>query len=479
MLLPLIIIWPLSVGITYLVAQNLATKPFDQALEDNVRALAAQVKVTPQGNVQFIFPTPARDVLESDERDKKFYQIVGVNGEVLSGDRDLNTAPSEEVVLVDVVRLRDDNVKGKSLRVAYTWVQLERRGEPLEGSPVLVQVAETLGKRERLARDITSGIVFPQFVTLPISVLLVYLGLTRGVRPLSRLADRLRQRAPSDMSPIPEKDAPMELQPLLLSMNELMAKLDSNLATQKRFIADAAHQMKTPLAGLRMQAELALRQTDPDELRSSLRQLALSTERATHVVNQLLALARTEHRGASALAPAQTIQLTELAADVTRELVPLALERGIDLGYEQSELAPKLKFKGDALMLKELIKNLVDNAIAYTPRGGSVTVIVGEYMTDRERNISQNNISSSQYKYIKLEVEDTGPGISPEERDLIFHAFYRTLDASGTNQRGSGLGLAIVKEIAQQHGADIHVGYNPKLSDPKLPGCVFRITFPL
>lgn len=479
MLLPLLVIWPLSVAITYFVAQNLATKPFDQALEDSVRALAAQVKVTPQGNVLFVFPTPAQDVLESGERDKKFYQVLGVNGEVLSGNRDLNAAPVEDAPLIDVVRLRDDNVKGESLRVAYTWVQPESKGEPLEGSPVLVQVAETLGKRERLARDITSGIVFPQFVTLPISVLLVYLGLTRGVRPLSRLADRLRERAPSDMSPIDDKNAPLELQPLLQSMNALLGKLDANLSTQKRFIADAAHQMKTPLAGLRMQAELALRQTDPDELHSSLEQLSRSTERATHVVNQLLSLARTEHRAATALAPAQTIHLCELVADVTRELVPLALERTIDLGFEDSEVARQLSFKGDALMLKELTKNLVDNAIAYTPGGGSVTARVVEYIPEHLKLRSHSDIYYKQYTHILLEVEDTGPGITLEERERIFEPFYRTLDASGTNQRGSGLGLAIVKEIADQHHAEIQVGYNPKLNDPKFPGTIFRIKFPL
>jgi two-component system, OmpR family, sensor histidine kinase TctE len=479
MLLPLLLIWPLSVLITYLVAQNLATKPFDQALEDNVRAVAAQVKVTPQGKVQFVFPAPASDVLQSDEKDKKFYQVLGVSGEVLSGDRDLNAAPADEAVLVDEVRLRDDNVKGQSLRVAYTWVQPERGGAPLEGSPVLVQVAETLGKRERLARDITSGIVFPQFVTLPISVLLVYLGLTRGLRSLSRLADRLRAREPNDMSPIAEKDAPLELQPLLVSMNELMAKLDSNLATQKRFIADAAHQMKTPLAGLRTQAELALRQTDPAELRASLRQVARSSERATHVVNQLLSLARTEHRGAAAFAPQQTLQLAKIAADVTRELVPLALERGLDLGFEASEQAQRLTLKGDALLLKELMQNLVDNAIAYTPRGGSITVYIKEYIANATDLLPGSNISSKQYKALLLEVEDTGPGISPEERELIFQPFYRTLDASGDNQRGSGLGLAIVKEVAQQHGAQIRVSYNTKLSNPEFPGCVISVIFPL
>jgi two-component system, OmpR family, sensor histidine kinase TctE len=477
MLLPLLLIWPLSVVITYLVAQNLATKPFDQALEDNVRALAAQVKVNPQGKVQFNFPTPAREVLESDERDKKFYLVLGVNGEVLSGDRDLNPVTGDESILIDVVRLRDDNVKGQSLRVAYTWVQPEVKGEPLEGSPVLVQVAETLGKRQRLARDITSGIVFPQFVTLPISVLLVYFGLTRGVRPLSRLADRLRERKPGDMSAIPEKDAPLELQPLLQSMNELMSKLDSNLTTQKRFIADAAHQMKTPLAGLRTQAELALRQTDPAELRASLKQLSRSSERATHVVNQLLSLARTEHRSGAAFAPSQTIYLAKLAAEVARDLVPLALERGIDLGFETTDIAERLHFKGDALMLKELIQNLVDNAIAYTPSGGAVTIYIKEYHANSAYNIGLSNVSSSQYKYIQLMVEDTGPGISPEERDHVFQPFYRTLDASGTNQRGSGLGLAIVKEVAMQHGANIEIGYNAKLSDPAMPGCVFRVTF--
>jgi two-component system sensor histidine kinase TctE len=324
---------------------------------------------------------------------------------------------------------------------------------------VVVQVAETLGKRNQLARDIITGVIFPQFLILPLSVVLVYLGLTRGLRPLSRLQERIRERRPDDMSPIDERYAPDEVKPLVASINDLLAKLASTLHTQRRFIADAAHQMKTPLAGLRTQAELAMRQTDPDELRKSLRQLARSTQRATHVINQLLLLARTENQGLSAGRELQSVDLAALAREVLRDLVPLAMDKRLDLGLETPEGAGRIA--GQPLLLRELLRNLVDNAIAYTPAGGSVTVRVEPDLSGRG---------------VLLAVEDTGPGIAPAERERVFDPFYRGSDTAAVD--GSGLGLAIVKEIAMQHGAQIRIDYNPRQIGREPPGTLLQLRFP-
>ncbi|MDE2048567.1 MAG: HAMP domain-containing histidine kinase, partial [Betaproteobacteria bacterium] len=215
----------------------------------------------------------------------------------------------------------------------------------------------------------------------------------------------------------------------------------------------------TPLAGLRTQAELAMRQTDPDELRASLRQLSLSTQRATHVINQLLALARTEHSGVAANRDVQTVDLAALARDALRDMVPLAMERRIDLGLETPEGASRVP--GQPLLLKELLKNLVDNALRYTPCGGSVTVRV-------EADLSGRNVV--------LAVEDTGPGIAPAERERVFDAFYRGTDSAGVD--GSGLGLAIVKEIALQHNAEIRLSYNPRQIGRDSPGTLLQLSFP-
>jgi len=211
-----------------------------------------------------------------------------------------------------------------------------------------------------------------------------------------------------------------------------------SLSTQKRFLADAAHQLKTPLAGLRMQADLAQRETDADELKKSLKQIGRASVRATHTVNQLLALARAETAGRS-LAK-QRVDLVDVIAEAIQESLPHALDKHIDLGYEghaAGEAASRVDANGT--LLKEMVRNLIDNAINYTPEHGQVTA---RLLADRMGG------------ELMLMVEDTGPGIAEAERALVFQPFYRTL---GTNVDGSGLGLAIVAEIAQQHGATVEI----------------------
>jgi two-component system sensor histidine kinase TctE len=222
--------------------------------------------------------------------------------------------------------------------------------------------------------------------------------------------------------------------PLVSSVNDLLARLTTSLTTQKRFLADAAHQLKTPLAGLRMQAELAQRDSNPDDIRTSLRQIAHSSTRATHTVNQLLALARAETTGRTL--PTAQIDLAQLVTGVVRDSVPRALEHGIDLGYEGPDRMPKIcVMNGNPTLLQEMTRNLVDNAINYSGRGGVVTA----------------RVLFDQFSGVQiLQVEDNGPGIPENERELVLQPFYRAL---GTNVDGSGLGLAIVHEIAQQHGA--------------------------
>src|SRR5205085_7876497 len=185
-----------------------------------------------------------------------------------------------------------------AVRVAYLWV--DAPGRPANAAP-LVQVAETLGKRSRLATEIIKGVILPQFVILPVAVLLVWLALARGIAPLNELQQRIRRRESSDLSPIDENAAPEEVSPLVRAINDLLGRLDQSIKAQKHFLADAAHQLKTPLAGLRTQAELAQRQIDagqhdPLALKKTLQQIARSSQSAAHMVNQLLAMARAENR---------------------------------------------------------------------------------------------------------------------------------------------------------------------------------------
>jgi two-component system sensor histidine kinase TctE len=226
---------------------------------------------------------------------------------------------------------------------------------PGGGAP-LVQVAETLGKRSRLATEIIKGVILPQFVILPLAVLLVWLALARGIAPLNELQQRIRRRDSSDLSPIDEREAPEEVSPLVRAINDLLGRLDKSISAQKHFLADAAHQLKTPLAGLRTQAELAQREidaghADPQALKKSLQQIARSSQSAAHMVNQLLAMARAEDKEHSG--HQQTVHLARLATETVRDFVPRALEKRIDLGYEGPDSAG-LAVLGHPLLLREL-----------------------------------------------------------------------------------------------------------------------------
>jgi two-component system sensor histidine kinase TctE len=487
MLAPLLLLWPMSVVLTWLVAQGIANKPFDRQLGEMARVLSQQVTVQDAGggtlpSASFALPASAAELLHTDETDTLYYQVLGLDGQYLSGDRALPMPNDEERAAPGVVRYRDDEINREPVRIAYVRIGLpDSAGATAAGiEPPIVQVAETLGKRSRLATEIIKGVMLPQFVILPLAVLLVWLALARGIAPLNELQQRIRRRESHDLSPIDERDAPEEVSPLVRAINDLLARLDRSIGAQKHFLADAAHQLKTPLAGLRTQAELAQReidagQRDPQALKKSLQQIARSSQRAARMVNQLLAMARAED--ASQALQRQPVNLARLAAEAVHDFVPRALEKRIDLGYEGPDTASTarrgaagLSVSGQPVLLRELIRNLVDNALQYTPEGGTVTV---------------RAVDDPFGQVVVVQVEDSGPGIPAGERDKVFQPFYRSL---GTNVDGSGLGLAIVREIAQQHGAEItledaNLRHRPGLSEQGGvafgPGARFTVRFPV
>lgn len=454
MLAPLLLVWPMSIAATYLVATSIANAPFDRALADSVTLLAQQVKIS-QGRAHLALPIEVSDLLRADDSDRTYYQVLGTRGELVGGDAALPTPRDEEPPVPGVVQFRNDTVNGEEVRIAA--LQMDSHQPGVERQPY-VQVAETLGKRAQLANEIIKGVILPQFIILPIAVVLVWFGLSRGIRPLSRLQEKIQARAPDDMRPIDPRETPEEVAPLVASFNQLLNRLEHNIQDQKRFIADAAHQMRTPLAGLRTQAELALREADPKELKRSLQQLATSSVRATRLINQLLALARAENRS-HATADFAPMELESLSRDVLKDWVPAALEKRIDLGFEGPGVA--VPILGNAVLLRELLKNLLDNAIRYTPIEGSVTVRVA---------------SDAASGRALLQVEDTGPGIAESERRLVFERFYRIL---GSGSDGSGLGLAIVREIARQHGAQVTLVSPVKPGQADRPGTSIAIQFAL
>jgi two-component system sensor histidine kinase TctE len=446
MLAPLFLLWPMSVAITYVVAQNIADVPYDRALASHLRVLARQVHVV-DGKTALTMTDAVRNVLRGNETDSVFWLALGDQGRYLGGDRELPLPRGADVATPGSIRYEDSTLGGFAIRLAYTRVDAAAGA-----APALIVVAETTERRAQLANDIIKGVIIPQFVVLPIAVLLVWFGLSRGVAPLNALQQRLRARRPDDLSPIDERATPTEIAPLVAAINDLLERLSATVQTQRRFVADAAHQLKTPLAGLRTQAELALRDASADEMQTSLRQLVTGSERATRLVNQLLLLARAENPATVGMTP---IDMNTLACEQTTQWAPQALAIGTDLGFEEAG-RPAL-IAGNAILLAELLNNLLDNALRYTPRGGRVTV--------RVRALPDAAL---------LEVEDSGPGIAPDERERVFDRFYRVL---GTPADGSGLGLAIVREIAQKHAAVVELADNPT-PGCALPGLKITVRFP-
>lgn len=301
----------------------------------------------------------------------------------------------------------------------------------------IYEVAQRMSDRDELAAGAALQAVAPFLVLLPVMGLLVWLIVGRGLAPLERITRWVGERRPDDLAPLPGSGVPQEVQPLVTALNDLLARLDQALQAQRAFVADAAHELRTPLAALNLQAQLLGRADGDEERREAQAELQAGLRRATRVVEQLLILARNEPGGEER--PPQPVNLAELARNVTARHLPLAEAKGIDLGIAQADDGAVVA--GDVVTLETLLSNLVENAVRYTPGGGRVDVSAMRDTTGA-----------------RLEVADTGPGIPAAERERVFDRFYRQL---GTVEPGSGLGLAIVRTIARRHDATVTLLDNP------------------
>jgi two-component system OmpR family sensor kinase len=313
----------------------------------------------------------------------------------------------------------------------------------------LVQVAQPHSVRDNLAADLAWRTIWPLAAVLPLLGLLIWITVGRGLAPLARLAGDLAVRSPAALDPVPQERLPEELRPLVGSLNDLLLRLSQTLESQRALVADAAHELRTPLTALSLQAQLAQRAATDEERSGALAQLRLGIERATHLVEQLLALARTEGQSA-ARAPRARIALDELAREAAAQIAPLAGAKGIDLGLERLDTVAVM---GERTALRTMLANLLDNAVKYTPSGGRVDVEV-----------------RAEPAHALIEVRDTGPGIPPDEHERVFDRFYRV---PGSPQTGSGLGLAIARRIATAHGGSI------ELSDAAPGGLRASVRLPL
>jgi two-component system sensor histidine kinase TctE len=431
LLVPIFTLWVVGAAITYILAIDFANNAYDNALLDSARAVSSRLSF--QNNKTTVdLPPAAQDILKYNERDDFFFQVLTSRGRLLSGD---DTVPSP--AWPDLSKnpgLRDAKIGAHDVRIVTIEVPIPNRPN---NDFVVIQVAETLQGREQLMDNIILGVVLPQFVLIVLAGLAVWFGVTRGLRPLKELQGAVESRSPSDLRPVPIDTAPKEVKPLVNAINRLLMRVREDREAQKRFVANAAHQLRTPLAGLKTQTELAVRNRDPEELRHSLRQIRTSADRATRLVHQLLSLARVEPAAfkTTQIAP---VDINSVARDATAELVPQALDKQIDLGFEG--LLGEHCILGDTGSIYEMASNLIENAILYTHRGGKVTVRV------------------EQDEYLRLVIEDNGPGIPEAERELVFERFYRAL---GNDVSGSGLGLSIVREIAESHNARVRLSAGP------------------
>ncbi len=430
LLLPQLVLWMAAAFVTYNVAARYANRAIDASLSQATRALARQVK--PIGNGLFIdFPRAAQDIIEADPDDRVYYMVSTPPGQFILGSRKLPGPPLTEAPRLGEPYFYDGVVDKVPIRLAGLYVAY---GDGKTRQLMLVQIARGRASRDELARSILGDTVLPLSGLILLMTMIVWAGIRAGLAPLARLRALVEDRAPNDLAPLRIDTAPQELRSLARALNDLLAAVHESVAAQRRFVNDAAHQLRTPLAGLKSQTELALGENQDPALQARLQRVHESAVRSAHLVNQLLSLARAEPESALAQQSSR-VDLRELARELTAEWVPRALQAGVDLGLDDAgDDAPPVFVQGHALLLREALQNLVDNAIRYAGSASEVTVSV---MRDGAFGVVQ--------------VSDTGPGIPPDLHRAVFERFVRATHEGS----GCGLGLAIVKSIAERHAGQV------------------------
>ncbi len=432
LLIPIVCLWIAGGVVAYFIAVRFADLAHDRSLFDSTLTLSEQVRID-HGSVRLDLPDYALRMLQIDPYDKVYYKVSTRLHGLIAGFGPISPPPADRVYY-NRPYYHNDRIEGNQVRISSLYMHVPANSRDW----ILVQVAETLVKRKVLAKEILAGVILPQMLLTGIAVAIIWIGITKGLSSLSRLESEVQSRSFRDLSPLSEDGVPKEVGSLIHAINDLLSRLENAISAQNRFVADAAHQLRTPLAGLKTQTEYALRQKDPDEIRQSLNHLRTSSERSIHLVNQLLSLARAEP-GWNRSMEFRRIDLNALASELAGRWVPAALRKHIDFGFEPSPSNPSIE--GSDFLLQEMLNNLVDNALRYTQDGGKVTVRV--FVLDGMGGIS---------------VEDNGPAIPESEKEHIFERFHRIL---GSQEEGCGLGLSIVRELAHLHGGEVYLSELP------------------
>ena len=429
---PVIILLLVNAFWFYRGAIDAANRAYDRSLAASLKNIAESIHAT-GGHITVDIPYSALEIFEEGVQERVYYAIIGPRGKVITGYDDLPfhglKGSGEEPKIVDTV------FREQPIRLAALSKRLYDP-ELAGGDSVTVLFAETTEARTRLAFSLFLDSLRPQLLLILGGLFLVALVLRNAFRPLLQLRDTIRQRKDEDLTPVSATNVPNELLPLVDAINYHMSRLARLLQARRRFLADAAHQIRTPLTVLGTQAEYGLRQDDPEEMRRTFGSLIDTIRSTRRMANQMLTLARAEPANGQ-VQEVSRLDLGELACDVAGELASLALKKSIDLSFEGSP-GPAV-VDGNPTMLREMVSNLVDNALRYTPDNGHVNV---------EVQVSEG--------FVVLRVVDDGPGIPESERERVFQRFYRILGRGDSG--GSGLGLAIVREICLAHKGRITLG---------------------
>ncbi|PKM11267.1 MAG: sensor histidine kinase [Gammaproteobacteria bacterium HGW-Gammaproteobacteria-3] len=423
LIIPVIFFVSIETVLSYFVTLHYVDQTYDRWLLDSARSLMQEIKYQDK-KIVAEFPAVALVIFKWDDLDKTYFKIIAEEQGIIAGDSFVPETFDENA---DWSRPNffNDSIRGEPVRVVSMLV-------PRAGSQekVFVHVAETLNKRRGMMIDILLADLVPQIILALLIGFYLFKAVNKGLRPLRTLAQTLSKRSPGDLSPIPEAHVFLEVQVLTDTLNGLLARLGAVIVSQQRFIANAAHQLRTPLAGLKLQAERALREDDLSAIKPAFIQIKNSADRISHMITQLLVLAKSGSID-GAFKPVQ-VDLRELARATCIEWAPKALQHKMELSYDgPNQVIP---VKGDEVLLRELLANLIENAICYGHEHGNVRVKL------------------SRHPHICLTVEDDGPGIAEFEKDKVFERFYRIPESPGD---GCGLGLAIVKEIADLHKAPL------------------------
>jgi two-component system, OmpR family, sensor histidine kinase TctE len=427
LLVPLLAVAFFNVWIARRDAVETAGLITDRMLFASARVIAEQVKDT-DGNVEALIPPAALEMFASPDRDRVVYRVTAPSGELIAGYPDVAVPPSVPSELAPVY-FDAEFRKGPIRAVAIAQPVISARSS----GHAIVVVGETVIGRDRMAASLWRRSVINQATLMGLVAILAVFGLRRALAPLKRLGKELAARDPLTFKPLSSGPVQVELQPLVLALNEALERVRDHISLQHRFIANASHQLRTPLALLKTQATVGIRETDPAAKNEALAAVDRNIDSLSRLANQLLTLAQAEPGAAPQ--PGTRIDLAALLPEAMAPLATIALERGIEMTLDIED-GPFLHV-GQPVLLRELIVNLVENALKYTPSKGSISVLL--------RREGKSTV---------LCVEDNGPGIPASERERVFERFYR---ASTAVPGGNGLGLAIVREIVATHSGSVRL----------------------